>query len=211
MPFVTLGLPNHDSIPGVSAADHHAATVAGDLDLADLNARAHADLSDAPADAHHAQTHTVGSHSDGSAFSEDVTIKKAADEAITSSTTLQNDDDFVFAVSANEIWMVEIFGFLSGMDLGGMKQGWVVPTNAAFLANQIWFDDDQLVTNENGGVGDLVVATAVLDSGAAFHHMAIIIVGDTAGNAQFQWAQNNSNADSTVLKEESIMVATRIA
>ncbi len=23
MPFVTLGLPNHDSIPGVSADDHH--------------------------------------------------------------------------------------------------------------------------------------------------------------------------------------------
>lgn len=23
MPFVTLGLPNHDSLPGVSGADHH--------------------------------------------------------------------------------------------------------------------------------------------------------------------------------------------
>lgn len=64
MPIVTLGLPNHDNIPGVSANDHHTPTVAGDLNLADLAARAHGDLSDAPADAHHAQAHTVVSHSD---------------------------------------------------------------------------------------------------------------------------------------------------
>lgn len=62
MPFVTLGLPNHDTIPGVSASDHHTATVAGDLNLADMAARAHTNLSDAPADAHHTQTHGGSNH-----------------------------------------------------------------------------------------------------------------------------------------------------
>lgn len=43
MPFVTLGLPNHDVLPGVSANDHHTATVAGDLNHQDLANRAATD------------------------------------------------------------------------------------------------------------------------------------------------------------------------
>lgn len=56
MPFVTLGLPNHDNLPGVSSTDHHTPTVAGDLALAGLATRAHADLSDAPVAAHQSNT-----------------------------------------------------------------------------------------------------------------------------------------------------------
>lgn len=62
MPIVTLGLPSHDTIPGVSTADHHTATVASDLNLADMAARAHSDLSDAPIDAHHTESHTPSVH-----------------------------------------------------------------------------------------------------------------------------------------------------
>lgn len=80
MPFVTLGLPNHDTIPGVSANDHHVPTVAGDLDLADLNARAHADLSDAPANAHHAAVHIIPSHGDTTATGAELeTLTDASD------------------------------------------------------------------------------------------------------------------------------------
>lgn len=62
MAFTRLGIPNHDVLPGVSTADHHTATVAGDLNLADLSARAHADLSDSPANAHHNLAHNLDSH-----------------------------------------------------------------------------------------------------------------------------------------------------
>ena len=57
MVSVGLGIPSHDVLSGVSVADHHAATLASDLNLADMAARAHADLSDSPADAHHNATH----------------------------------------------------------------------------------------------------------------------------------------------------------
>lgn len=36
MVSVGLGIPNHDVLPGVSATDHHVATVAGDLNYIDL-------------------------------------------------------------------------------------------------------------------------------------------------------------------------------
>lgn len=52
MVSVGLGIPNHDVLPGVSSADHHAQTLAGDLDLADLNAKAHGDLTDVNATQH---------------------------------------------------------------------------------------------------------------------------------------------------------------
>lgn len=64
MAFTRTGTPNHDNIAGVSAADHHAATVASDLALADLATRAHADLSDAPADAHQARQHALSAAAD---------------------------------------------------------------------------------------------------------------------------------------------------
>lgn len=57
MAFTRTGTVSHDSLTGISTADHHTATVGGDLNLADLNARAHADLSDSPGDAHHADLH----------------------------------------------------------------------------------------------------------------------------------------------------------
>lgn len=62
MPTVTLGPGSHSSLTGVAATQHHTATVGGDINLADLAVRAHANLSDAPADAHHATAHTPESH-----------------------------------------------------------------------------------------------------------------------------------------------------
>lgn len=62
MAFITLGIPTHNTIQGVSPTDHHTATVAADISLADLAARAHSDLSDEPVDAHHDNVHTFTVH-----------------------------------------------------------------------------------------------------------------------------------------------------
>lgn len=55
MVTVVLGSPNHDTLPGVSTADHHTATVAGDLNLADLAVRAHGNLTGIVAADHHSE------------------------------------------------------------------------------------------------------------------------------------------------------------
>lgn len=55
MVTVSLGIPSHDVLPGVSAADHHTATVAGDLN--------HQDLANRGVNDHHAQSHNLASHS----------------------------------------------------------------------------------------------------------------------------------------------------
>ena len=62
MAFTRTGTVSHDTLAGVSAADHHAATVAGDLDLADLNERLHGSLATVTSDQHHAQAHNLVTH-----------------------------------------------------------------------------------------------------------------------------------------------------
>lgn len=59
MPFVSLGIPSHDVLPGVSTADHHTQTVAPDLNLADLAERLHASLATVTVDQHHTEAHTA--------------------------------------------------------------------------------------------------------------------------------------------------------
>lgn len=66
MPFTRIGTPAHGDLSGVTTAQHHTATVAGDINLADLAARAHSDLSDAPADAHQLRSHDHSDALDGS-------------------------------------------------------------------------------------------------------------------------------------------------
>lgn len=57
---------NHQDLAARGVSDHHTATVAGDLSLANMAVRAHANLSDAPADAHHAQAHQANHDVGGS-------------------------------------------------------------------------------------------------------------------------------------------------
>lgn len=52
MPFVTLGTPAHAATTGQTAADHHTATAASDLNLADLAERDHASLQNLDANDH---------------------------------------------------------------------------------------------------------------------------------------------------------------
>lgn len=53
MAFTRTGTLSHAALSGVTAAQHHTATVGAALALADLATRAHSDLSDAPTSAHH--------------------------------------------------------------------------------------------------------------------------------------------------------------
>lgn len=83
MPFVTLGLPNHDTIPGVSADDHHATahvpeshtgqgataveleTLTDTSDADALHAHAHANITGQGIDNHHNQAHQAAHLSGG--------------------------------------------------------------------------------------------------------------------------------------------------
>lgn len=59
MAFTRGGAPTHASLSDVTAAQHHAATEADDLDLADLNEKNHASLASVTAAQHRARSSTA--------------------------------------------------------------------------------------------------------------------------------------------------------
>jgi hypothetical protein len=172
----------------------------GSHSLASHSSEAHSDLTSVGTDDHHPESHTVASHSDTTttrAELETLTdgsetslhshlggnphqfIKKTSDESVTSSTSLQNDDDFVFAVAANNVWLVEIFGYVTNMDTGGMKTGWSLPSSATMLNNIVMWggaartDCASMAAAGQTGTG-LGASNGSLAAIAGFHLMTMI-------------------------------------
>lgn len=144
---------------------------------------------------------------------------KTADEGVTSSTTLQNDDELVIAVSASAKYIMDGYLLYTGAadPAGGLKMGWTGPSGAAmswtnFGVNQ---NGSPSLVNYNvvaeslaGGRG---VATNTTSTTMSCRPTGILTVGVTAGNLQLQWAQGTSNATATTVKTGSWLRLVRVA
>lgn len=135
------------------------------------------------------------------------TIFKDADESVTSSTALQDDDDFAITVAANEKWHFKLILRISGNTAGDLDVAWTVPAGAA---GQQWSTGDLLAA---AGFTAIDITTEKTIQTTATEQTIIIegyiIVGGTAGTAQFRWAQNASNGTATIIHAESHMLAWR--
>lgn len=137
-----------------------------------------------------------------------VVVYKGSDETVTSSTALQNDDDFSFAIGANEAWkgMVFIPGFTSS-NSGGLKADFTLPSGGSGSMRAVI---GSAVASTSIGGGSFGSASGTSPTGAYFITFTITN-GATPGTAQFQWAQFTSNASGTVLKAGSLLQVTRTA
>jgi hypothetical protein len=142
-------------------------------------------------------------------------VRKTSDESVTSSNTQQDDDELLFQIAANEEWMVTVYGFVNGMNTGGMKMGWSVPTSCTFLSN-LWLgggdtglDSAAVFAMARTGQG-LGVNNAVLASHAGFILTTYIKNDSNAGTVNLAWAQQDSNGTATTLLAGSTLNAERI-
>lgn len=139
---------------------------------------------------------------------------KTADETVSSSTTLQDDDDLFFDVGANELWfgmfMLRVSAANETMDI---KFAFTVPFGSSI----------------SGGMQSYFAATAVkfvnleteftshqLPSGSAPNEAGInwrfwLETSSTPGTVQFQWAQNVSDAGDLTVMKGSYLQALRMA
>ena|SRR3990167_483290 len=133
-------------------------------------------------------------------------VIKSADESVTSSTTLQNDDHLVLAVDVNSRYILILDILWVGATAGDLKYAFTVPASATIFG----FDSEQA-----GGVAvDLTGAIAVESGhGTAVQALRIVAVADiagTSGNVQFQFAQNTSDATATTVKQGSRLMAHKV-
>lgn len=141
-------------------------------------------------------------------------VRKTADETVNNSVTLQNDDELLLAMAANEIWEFRLYLIVDSSAVADFKIGWAVPAGCTlkWAANQ--FDTTlnnvvrmAQVESETQGIGSPGVTRH--DLIAVVHGLAIN--GANAGNLQLQWAQNTAEASNTVLKANSCLIGTKLA
>ena len=144
-------------------------------------------------------------------------IIKGADETVTSSTVLQNDNEFVMAVDANTDYYFESLIIYGADPAADLKCDWDGPTGATLD----WCSDG--ITQSATATLDQVSRTAQTISGTPSHggitsnatfliamHKGLLRVGGTAGNLTLTWAQNASSANGTVIKADSFLLLTRV-
>lgn len=141
-------------------------------------------------------------------------VRKAADESVTSSTTLQDDNELTFTIAANEIWTYQIWLKIAvGALAADGKYAITVPAGATKVDGILTLD-----VAATGGVGNL---NAFGGGGGAFavdntFETNLLINGTvsngaTPGSVTLQWAQNASSATATTVKAGSFLVAHRVA
>ena len=143
-------------------------------------------------------------------------VRKTADESVTSSTTLQNDDTLLVALAANEVVAFTCNILFDAIAAGDIKVAFTVPAAAT------------LIWNYAGGVGvnaAVTVAqfTGVTSSGASQEYGSsgagnqtpitihgTVANGANAGDLTLQWAQNTSDATATTVKANSWLMVWRV-
>lgn len=131
-------------------------------------------------------------------------VRKSTDESVTSSTTLQNDNHLFLPVVANATYDLFLMCIFSGDTAGDIKFAWSVPSGTVLR----WVDQ----TGTSGIATDTDFYSAPGGSTqVGFQIWATVVTSSTAGNVQFQWAQNASSATATIVRTNSHLKMTRIS
>lgn len=161
-----------------------------------------------------ARAGTVGTITIPGGVAPSALVVKAADEAVASSTTLQNDNELFLPLGANEVWMVTgTYFFDSASSTPGAKIGLTVPSGASVL----WDTPTNwgLAAGSSTGIGLTAASTfAVSLLSTSTNPITLryrVTNGATPGNFQLTWAQNVSNSTATNLRKYSVLAALRIA
>ncbi|MFA6039776.1 MAG: hypothetical protein WCV62_02345 [Candidatus Peribacteraceae bacterium] len=149
---------------------------------------------------------------DGSIAPLESTVRKSADQSVTSSTTLQNDTHFLFTLEANKSYVLTggIFA-TSTSATPDIKIGFSLPLGTTM-------DIGYIAQGGNNRVADLLqtsdTASSLIPIPANGHTIiqsfGTIVTGGTGGTLRFKWSQNTSNATATTVKEGSFISISEI-
>ena len=135
---------------------------------------------------------------------------KAADESVTSSTTLQDDDDLLFPVGANETWVARWCISATFLATGGAKVAIAVPSGGASLVvARMVVDVNSFAGKPSSEGAGVNLAGNGADAFGFIFVDATIVNGATPGNVKLQWAQSTSSGTATVFKANSSLVARK--
>lgn len=130
---------------------------------------------------------------------------KSADETVTGSTTLQNDNHLFLTVSANSVYTLEFEGAQDSAAAGDMKVVFSVPSGTTGTLCGI---DGATPFAGTSLTGTLVFGGTAAD--AYFRVFGRVETSSTAGTLRVTFAQNAASGSST-LKEGTMLRLTKVS
>lgn len=140
--------------------------------------------------------------------------RKASDESVTNNT-LQDDNDLFFNVGISEVWAVRLVLIVvdASANVAQLKAAFTFPSggtlslgtndfSGAGSATRFFWDTSG---SAQGPIGALATTARIIKIEGAY------VNGGTAGNLQFQWAQNTTNASAVTIKTNSVMWGDKLA
>lgn len=129
-------------------------------------------------------------------------VVKKADETVDTSTTFQDDDELVVALSANKTYYGVLRIFFTSATDADFKYKFTIPSGATAIGN-----GTAIQPTGSGTMVELATGHAL---GSIVNENIVginfrVVVG-TAGNLQLQWAQNTSQASNTTVLEGSALI-----
>lgn len=137
-------------------------------------------------------------------------VRKASDESVTSSTTLQDDDALLFAVGANQTWLYTIVVYW-GSGGGQIKCRTTAPASSAGWYGTTRSAVATTASSHANGTAISFAGTTISGEGTCLVLEGIVRTAGTAGNLTFQWAQDSSNVAATTVGTDSYLIARRVA
>lgn len=142
-------------------------------------------------------------------------VRKTADESVTSSVALQDDDSLLMALAANEVWHVKFVVIAtSASATPDIKMAFTIPAGATMglMSPVIRADTDAawVIKYVASGTAPFAVQLVAGDL-TATEISGVVTNSGTAGNLTLQWAQNTSSATATTVKANSTLWAVKLA
>lgn len=125
---------------------------------------------------------------------------KTADETISATTTLQNDDHLFAPVEANAVYSLYLTVLYQSGTTPDFKQAFTAPAGTTFESSWFLYNPGTVALGTTGALGS-VTGLAGTAANVPFILSATVFVGGTAGTVQWQWAQNTSDAGSTIVRK----------
>ena len=142
-------------------------------------------------------------------------VIKGADETVTSSTTLQNDDALFLPVVTNASYLMFCYLNFEGGTGGSsdLKWSWTSPTSSTVRCQPIYVDNSNATQVGTGEYTSLQLAARTAGAGTlrALTMIGTFVTTTTAGNLQLQWAQNTSSGTGTIVHAQSFLALWRIS
>jgi len=132
-------------------------------------------------------------------------VVKKADETISNSSTLQDDDELFVALSASKTYAWQLFIKVRAQSASDFKYAWTLPSGAV---GRMRTQGDWDGVSEINDV-DMTVAlfsTVTITANWWLNQQGTVVVDTTAGNMQLQWAQNTAVVEDTTMQEGALLV-----